>query len=499
VRLWLIVLILSIAGCGSVSPYGRQSVVPRSRKPIIDAASNETPAGQLVSAEVPLPTDAPMPPDAPLPVVDEATQQPAGAVGLTLEEAIETALQNNPSLIALRQDEPVSRAALRVAGTYPHDPSVQVTVLPESRFDNGETGSVVNSVQIMQTLELAHQPRYRWQTGSAQWNRTRWSIVEAEARSVAETQRRFFAVLYQCKLHELRKALADLNEDLLGILRRRYDAGQASAADVALAEMEARSSRQQAELAETALQSARLDLQVYLGLDGDGPCVIAGDIEDWSWLSAEQALTASAGSPEPDAASGQIGADEVVGRLAAGRPDVQAARADLEAAVAECKLASASRVPNLEIGPVYERDEDKTVFWGVAAQMAIPVFGSKGTLALQRGTEVRQKQIALQQLTRRASMEVKAALSQYERGRRLVERFDTHGNEELARQVKAVEDLFEAGQADLLRVYAARSQAFQVRMDRLQALDTLARAASDLIESSGIGPQALPLLLERRP
>jgi len=129
--------------------------------------------------------------------------------------------------------------------------------------------------------------------------------------------------------------------------------------------------------------------------------------------------------------------------------------------------------------------------------MEIPFFGSRRSLALQRGTEVRQKQVALQQLRRRASIEIEAALSKYERGRRLVERFHTDGNEELARQVQSVEHLFEAGQADLLRVYAARSQALQVRMDRLQALDTLARAAGDLIESSGIGPEVLPLLVNR--
>lgn len=202
-------------------------------------------------------------------------------------------------------------------------------------------------------------------------------------------------------------------------------------------------------------------------------------------------------SSEPDGRSGQIPAHELVDLLAAGRPDVQAARAGLQAAVAEFKLASASRVPNLDVGPVYERNEDKTLFWGVAAQMAVPVFGSKRMLAFQRGTEVRQKQVALQQLMRRATIEVEAALSQYERARCLVERFDTDGDEELARQVRSVEDLFEAGQADLLRVYAARSQALQVRMDRLQALDTLARATSDLIQSSGIGPEVLPLLLNQ--
>ena len=97
--------------------------------------------------------------------------------------------------------------------------------------------------------------------------------------------------------------------------------------------------------------------------------------QDWSWSPAEGALAASAGSREAYAQAGQTTVDRVVDRVAVCRPDVRAAGADLQAAVAEAKLALASRMPNLDIGPAYERDEDKTVFWGVAAQMAVPVFG----------------------------------------------------------------------------------------------------------------------------
>ena len=494
-RLSVIVLILSMAGCRSAGRSGYESAVPQTPEQITHAASNPTPAVRLVSAEMPPPVDAPKPADAPSISNAEVIERPAGDLGLTLEDAIETALRENPSLVALRQDEPVSQAALRVAGSYPYDPSVRVTVQPEPRFANGETGSVVNSVEIMQTVEMAHQPRYRCQAGTAQLDRTRWKIVAAELRSVAEAQRRFFAVLYRRKLHELRKSLADLNENLLGVLRRRYDAGLATAADVSLAEMEARSSREQAELTELALQFAVLDLHVYLGLDRNTPLAVDGDIEDWSWLPAEGALMASADSRESAARLGQIPADRTVDRLAASRPDVQSAYADLQAAAAECRLARASQVPNLDIGPVYERNEDETLFWGVAAQMAVPVFGSTRMRAIERETEVRQRQVVLRQLTRQATIEIGTARGQYEHARCLVQRFHADSDKDLVRQLRSVEDLFEAGQVDLLRVYAARSQALQVRMDRLQALDTLARAASDLIESSGIKPEFLPLLL----
>ena len=147
--------------------------------------------------------------------------------------------------------------------------------------------------------------------------------------------------------------------------------------------------------------------------------------------------------------------------------------------------------------PVYERNEDETLFWGVAAQMAVPVFSITRTRTLESRTVVRQKQVALQQLQRKACLEVTSALEQYDRARRVVEQFGSEGDEDLKRQLHAVQDLYEAGQEDLLRVYAARRQAFQVRMDRLEAINTLAQSAANLIESSGMEPEVVPLLLKQ--
>ena len=176
--------------------YGRpayESVAVRpSARSTGDSAALESATVKPVSAEIPF-SDA-NPPQIDLAIADETAEvieRPSAGPELTLDSAIEMALRQNPSLVALRQDVPVSRAALCVARSYPHDPSVQVTVMPECRFRDGDQGSVVNSVQIMQTVEVAHQPRYRWQAGCAQLQRTGWNIVAAELQSVAETQRRF--------------------------------------------------------------------------------------------------------------------------------------------------------------------------------------------------------------------------------------------------------------------------------------------------------------------
>ena len=58
----------------------------------------------------------------------QAARTQVGPIRLTLQEAIRTALATNPELVALRQNEPVSAAALDVARTYPFNPQASVDV-----------------------------------------------------------------------------------------------------------------------------------------------------------------------------------------------------------------------------------------------------------------------------------------------------------------------------------------------------------------------------------
>jgi hypothetical protein len=136
------------------------------------------------------------PADLPLAVEGLGAQTPA-VESSNLAEAIETALERNPNLVALRQSEPVSQAALGVARTYPFNPYAQIQVLPLSRDRFGGSTPVSHYVLLMQTLELAHQRRYRDAAGTADLTRIQWTIHQAELTNIALTERMFFAAIYQ--------------------------------------------------------------------------------------------------------------------------------------------------------------------------------------------------------------------------------------------------------------------------------------------------------------
>jgi outer membrane protein TolC len=407
----------------------------------------------------------------------------AAPVGLTLDGAIATSLERNPTVIALRAGEPVAQAAYGVAEVYPWNPFVQVQVLPYARDTEGRELATNHYVWLMQTLELAHQGRYRRASAAAACNQVRWNIVQGELTNAAQTERLYFTALYQRDLRDLAQRTAALNADLLGVVERRFGAGIATVAEQTTARVTARQGRKQAALAETAYQAALLALRRQLNLPTAEPFALVGRLEEFDWLPI-------AGIDE---AQGQaIGAitisEQVAQEMALQRPDVMAAHAAVNVAQSNADLARANLVQNVGIGPFYERDESGTVFAGFRTQMTLPVWDSGRPLLRQREAETQQQIMTLSQLQARAQIEVETALDRYERARRLAGRERTDFSRTIPAELRRVQEQFAAGQADILNVFAAQNSLLQEYRSYLDLLNELAQAAADVTLAAGLAP-----------
>jgi len=406
------------------------------------------------------------------------------------------ALERNPDLMAATQSWPVSRAALEVAKRYPYAPTAQVQMAPSPREADGGTLKTLTQVTLSQTFELGGQRHHRWRSGVAQLDRTEWLIRQAAVSTVAETQRRFFTALYQRHLLDVRQSMAELNEKLLGVLQRRFEAGQASAADVALARIEARSTAQQAAVVQTKSVAALQNLRTQLGLDSDQRLGLDHGVDEVELLPPQVLeLLAEQTSPELDDADAvdRSRGSATFAELGAARPDVLAVKADLRWAQSQLNLARASLVPSVQLGPYFERDEGNTQFWGLVTQMKLGnAHTSNGTaLVRQRQAEVRQRRVLLDQFAWKARLEIAAAARRYQQARRVVEPMGDDVAEQLLREVRRVQDLYAAGQVDLVRVFAARQAFLQFRTSRAEALNQLGQSAADLTAATGMLPAVL--------
>ncbi len=473
VRYAPVILLAILAGCQSLA-------VPRAPK----ATDQQPPVlvPPLVIEELPATARQESAPQS----AAQSSPPQVAAESLSLLDAAALALAQNPDLIAARHAEGVSLGALGVAETYPFNPSVQIQVTPDPQLQDGTIGSTAHYVLLMQTLQLAHQRQHRQAAAQSILNGTRWNIVQVELQTVAQTERLFFLALYQRGQRDILRENANLSREVLGISEKQLAAGALSKSDVAIARLDEAAARRRAELAEANYQTALLDLRRQLGYPIEAPLELRGSLADLQFSSA--AAAAAQNQPGHDEWAFGDGA-QLAGQLAANRPDVLAAQSDFDAARSNLNLAHANRVPDLQIGPYYQRTDGGATLWGFRAQTDLPLLNSGQPLVRQRAAEVNQRQAAWQQLFARGSLEAQGAIDRYERARRLVA--TQSGSSELPEELSKLEAQFQAGEIDILRIVTARTSLLAAQQSQLDLLNELAQSAAALTASTGLPPELI--------
>ncbi len=412
-----------------------------------------------------------------------ASETPSTSV--SLEQSISLALSQNPELVTLRQTERVSSAALGVAQTYPFNPYVQVQVTPYQDARGGNPGTTHHYVLLMQTIQLAHQQQFREQGASFTLNSTRWNIHQAELLALAQTERLYFNALYQRGMMELVEASDRNNQQLLSILEKQLEAGQATAADVAIVRVDAASTRQQLRLASANYQSALRDLARQLGVSPHQIQGIHGDLRKIEWTLPGVAADSQRTS-DSDFETAAFEARSSILSWAASRPDVMAARSDIDVARANLCLASASKTPDLQIGPYYQTTADSTHFVGLRGQIDLPFINNGMPLERQRTVEHQQRFTAWQQAQRRAELDAEAALDRYETALLAAASDTTSTSTDLPAELEGLETQFQAGEVDVVRVVQARTSLIQNQRARLDLLNEVAQSAATLTAAAGL-------------
>lgn len=480
---------LALAGCRMGLPTAslRESHVS------VTSVSSDVPSGEsFAAASVTQPPEFSLEDDASIvtlaaaqldPSPPELVEVPAvpntADTKFNLMSAISQGLAENPDLIALRQNENVGRGVLGVAQTYPFNPFVQVRATPYQDAPDAGVGTTYHYVLLMQRIELAHQQRYREQNAASSLNQIRWSIHAAELQNVGQSARLYLTALYQLDLLELARTAHDYNLLIKNTLEKQLDAGQASGADVEIARIDAQATAQQLRLADATYQTAVRDLKRQLGLSPETDLALSDRLSELNWQMPH--LIAD-GSGQPC----QMSNPELISHWAASRPDVLAALADVDAARANLNLASAAKIPDMQIGPYYQRSRDQSTYVGLQAQMDIPVFNTGAPLERQRVAELHQRTTAWRQLFRRANLEAEAAWQRYQLAYDSLKASGLDDPGQTPAALQGLERQFQAGEVDITRVVQARNSILQNQRIRLDLYNELAQATADVITSIGL-------------
>lgn len=476
-----------IIGCANQQPVAKANQRPAHSNSIVKQQSSDSLRATDAEPSAPstiMPADIPIASgltDAPINVlkVSLSGEQKSTPL-LTLENAILYGLAQTPDLRALRQAEGVSLSALGVAKTYPFNPYVQLQVLPLDQRANGTQGLVNHYVLLMQTLQLPRKQEYREEAARHALSTVRWNIVQAELLNVSQTQRLYFAAVYQRDVLDLAKAAAQIQRQLFEINTNQHELGRLPDDDWAVAQVELIGREQQSRLNQALYLTAVRDLHRHIGAPLDLPIEPDGDMDSWSFDPIIRSAKIIEDSLQADSVA------EIAADLARGRPDVMAAAADVGTVVASENLANANRIPDLQIGPYYQESDSGTRFLGFRAQAEIPVWNNGQPLLKQRQAEVRQRRVVYDELNSRARLEAQAAIERYEYARLIIRHEEREKIGEMIASLDAKLKTAELQESDRIRFLKLQLTLVSALRPHLDNLNELAQAAATMVSSAAI-------------
>lgn len=282
---------------------------------------------------------------------------------LTLEQALARALQRSPELAAQAAEARAATARLQQAGAWPN-PEIELAVEEVDRggagFDSAETG-----VTVAQALELGGKRHWRKRVAAAENEQVGRDTESQRLDVLAETARRFVAVLAAQERLDLARSAVDLAEQTDAAVAERVKAGKEPPPQAAKSAAELELARLDALAAEQALGVARGRLAVI-------------------WGAATATFDRAVG--RLNRVNGVLPPLDALRTRLEATPDL--ARWDAELRLRRAAVASekAARIPDLEASAGYLRfKEDGTDALAFGISMPLPLFDrNRGNLAAAR-------------------------------------------------------------------------------------------------------------------
>jgi cobalt-zinc-cadmium efflux system outer membrane protein len=391
---------------------------------------------------------------------------------LSLDLAVNWALQNNPELMALRQRHGMAAAAVVIANTYPFNPiwegRIQGNSGPESA---GITNQVAQEHLFLWQVELRGQGTFRRQQAAASLTRTDWEIAFAEQTLAVRVLKAFQTVLHRQEKLGLIEEAIKLNEQTVKDVEYLFKNAKGPAVDTILAQTELDTTRAQLSAGRLALATAGSELLRALGVvDGlfqlDGTLELPLPPEDVPALQ-EQAL--------------------------ARRADLRARKAAVDEAEAALQLTIANRYGSPTVGPAFTYDPTRVSSVGIQLNVPLPVCNTHRGEIQQREAERYAALLELRKTEVLIRQDVQAAMARLTAARALAETYrKTLDN--LGTALKKFQELFDKMQpgVDALRMIDLRRKLILARNGYLDALFEMNLARADLIAAVGGPASAAP-------
>jgi outer membrane protein TolC len=324
---------------------------------------------------------------------------------LSLKDAIEAALDKNPTVRLYKERIEAARGASRtqLGALLPN-------LAGSSRFTNltffqGTLGGRPIRSQpfdIVDTRATLSQSLFSWSL-IERWRASRAALAVSEGEAdttkndtMATVALNYFEVLRNYETADARKANVELYKELVAFIKSRQSGGMATGLDTARLETQLENERQRLELATSDIERTKLVLINALGINFDVKLVLT------------DALTA----PEEPVPTQDYAMEVAL----TNRPEMKAQQQRVQVSTLTLSSIKGERIPSLQAqgdyGLIGNQIDSTLSTYNVGVVMSIPIFDGgqrEGRIGESR-SQLLQEEIKMNLVTRQITMELREAL-----------------------------------------------------------------------------------------
>jgi len=389
------------------------------------------------------------------------------APSLTLERATSLALERNASLQALQSEVAAARARLEGASLLlQSNPELEGAAGPRSTAGSTSTDY---SVSLTQRIEIFGQRGARTDASRALLGSAEARLASRRIEVAAEVREGFGHWLGAGQRDQIAVEALRLAQQALAAAETRQAAGAASRIEVNAARAVLGRAAKERSAAAQRLATARATFLLLLGIDPSEPAEPEGELP-------------------LDATGPEVSADALLERALSRRPDLQAAKLEVEAAGAEIRLAAREALPSPRLGISYAEEGDQAnlarITQGILA-FDLPLFNRNQAARGVAAARQEQAARALEALTRSVRAEVALATSRLSAAQAGAQAYAGGLLAGLEENMQLVTDAYRAGKVDFFQLLVIRRETLEARIGHVDALEELQAAKAGLSRAIG--------------
>lgn len=393
----------------------------------------------------------------PIPSPESVSRYLDQLAGVTADEAVAKALENNGEIQALRKEVEAARALVKQAGLRPNP---KVTAGGAKQIDGADNTAMA---EVMLPLELGGRRSARIAVAQRELEIREFALANRERLLAAEVRAKFGETLALIKKLELTEKTLTVAREGYALVSARVTEGRIAPLEQNIFLVEVNRLQSMRETAEGKVETAMFELRNMIGMKPEDPLRLRGDFDNLiASLSPLSAAIVRALLLRPDLQGARAVEQLATARVAQARAE---GRIDASIKTGYQRMDSSFPVSGFNDQGILRPVQDVFHFFSFGVEIDLPVR-NRNQGAIEAATfdrEAAQRRIEFGELTIRR--EVAAAYARYNRAARSLSIMRSGVRDQSRENLQVIWRTYELGSRNLLDYIAEERRFLEVESE----------------------------------